>query len=192
MVKLNNGTDLVSYKEVEITIPANSQVDYQNPYNFIRLLSSTGTSSNDLLFRFGASSIETFLTVGIGLGYTETLPSVTIRNLTNSAITIRISEILGQATDDRLTITGTVSSLPAPYTVRQSAQVTLDANGEADIDSTNYKKVVIQNNSASNSIFIFNNNTFEVQPTGTFDLNYSGQFKVYGTASDNISVLYLN
>lgn len=189
MVKLNNGTDLVSYKEVEITIPANSQKDYQNPYNFIRLLSSTG-NLNDLMFRFGASSIETYLSVGIGLGYAEILPSVTIRNLTNSPITIRISEILGQVTDDRLTITGQVTSLPAPYTVQNVAKVTLDSNGEALIDSTNYKKVVVQNNSVSNPIYIFDNNTFEVQPTGTFDLNFAGQFKVYGTAGDNLSVAY--
>ena len=189
MVKLNNSTDLVSYKEVEIVIPANDQFQYDNPYNFIRLLSSTG-GANDLLFRFGASSIETFLSVGLGLGYNEILPSVTIRNLTNAPIKIRISEILGQVTDDRLTITGTVTSLPAPYTIQNVAQVTLDSNGEALIDSSTYKKVVIQNNSANDSIFIFTNNTFEILPNGTFDLNLSGQFKVYGTAGDNISVAY--
>lgn len=190
MVNLNNSTDLVSYKEVEITIPANSQEHYSNPYNYIRILSSTG-NPNDLLFRFGASSIETFLSVGIGLGYTEVLPSVTIRNMTNSPITIRISEILGQATDDRLTITGQVTSLQAPYTVRQSSLETFDSNGEILIDSTNYKRVLIQNNSGA-SIYLFSNNTFEIVPTGTFDLNYSGQFTVYGTPSDNISVLLLN
>ena len=190
MVNLNNSTDLVSYKEIEITIPANSQEHYSNPYNFIRLLSSTG-NSNDLLFRFGASSIETFLSVGIGLGYTEILPSVTIRNMTNSPITIRISEILGQATDDRLTITGQVTSLQAPYTVRQSSSETFDSNGEILIDSTNYKRVLIQNNSSS-SIYVFQNNTFEVQPIGTFDLNYSGQFKIYGTAGETVSLAYFS
>ena len=190
MVKLNNGTDLVSYKEVEITIPANSQEHYSNPYNFIRLLSSTG-NPNDLSFRFGASSIETFLSVGIGLGYTEILPSVTICNLTNSPITIRISEILGQATDDRLTITGQVTSLQAPYTVRQTSQKTFDSNGEIAIDSTNYKRVLIQNNSTG-SIYVFSNNTFEIQPQGTFDLNYAGQFTIYGTAGDNISLAYFS
>jgi len=189
MANLNNSTDLISYKEVELTIPANGQIDYQNPYNFIRLLASSG-NSNALMFRFGTSSIETFLSVGIGLGFSELLPSVTIRNLTNAPVVIRISEIQGAITDDRLTITGTVTSLSAPYTVRQVSQETFDANGEVAIDSTNYKKIVIQNNSASNPIYIFANNTFEVQPTGTFDLNYAGQFNVYGTAGDNISVAY--
>lgn len=188
MANLNNSTDLISYKEVELTIPANDQRDYQNPYNFIRLLSSSG-NSNALMFRFGTSSIETFLSVGIGLGFSELLPSVTIRNLTNAPVVIRISEIQGAITDDRLIITGTVTSLSAPYTVRQVSQETFDANGEVDIDSTNYKKVVIQNNGTS-SIHIFTNNTFEVVPTGTFDLNYAGQFKVYGTSSENISVAY--
>lgn len=189
MANLNNSTDLISYKEVELTIPANDQRDYQNPYNFIRLLASSG-NSNALMFRFGTSSIETFLSVGIGLGFSELLPSVTIRNLTNAPVVIRISEIQGAITDDRLTITGTVTSIQAPYTVRQVSQETMDSTGKVAIDSTNYKKVVIQNNSASNPIYIFANNTFEVQPTGTFDLNYAGQFNVYGTAGDKISVAY--
>lgn len=189
MANLNNSTDLISYKEVQITVPANGMYVYQNPYNFIRLLESSG-NQNALMFRFGTSSVETFLSVGIGLGFTELLPSVTIRNTTNSVVVIRISEIQGAITDDRLIITGTVTSIPAPYTVRQTSQETFNASGEIDIDSTNYKKVVIQNNSASNPIYLFSNNTFEIQPTGTFDLNYAGQFKVYGTQGDNISVAY--
>ena len=189
MANLNNSTELISYKEIEITIPANSQYVYQNPYNFIRILSSTGTS-DALMFRFGTSSIETLMTVGLGLRFAELLPSVTIRNTTNANIKIRLAEIQGDIMDDRLTINGTVTSIPSPYTVRQASQVTLDSNGEASIDSTAYKKVVIQNNSANNSIYIFTNNTFEVVPSGTFDLNYAGQFKVYGTAGDKISVAY--
>ena len=189
MANLNNSTDLISYKEVILVIPANGQYVYQNPYNFIRILESSG-SNNALMFRFGTSSIETLMTVGLGLRFNELLPSVTIRNTTNSNITIRLSEIQGGITDDRLTVNGTVTSIPAPYTVRQASQMTLDANGEADIDSSAYKKVVIQNNSANDSIFIFTNSTFEILPTGTFDVNYAGQFKVYGTAGDKISVAY--
>lgn len=189
MVALNNSTDLVSYKEVEITIKANSQFDYQNPYNFLRLLESTGTP-DALMFRFGTSSIETFLSVGIGLGFVETLPSVTIRNLTGSDVKIRISEIQGAITDDRLTVTGNVQTLEQPYTVRQVTQETFDANGEIAIDSTNYKRVLIQNNSAS-SIYVFQNGLFEIQPNGTFDLNYAGQFNLYGTSSETISLCYL-
>lgn len=189
MVALNNSTNLVSYKEAFLTIGVGESRVYENPYNFLRLLDSTGTD-NDLMFRFGASSIETFLTVGVGIRFPDTLPNVTIRNLSNAPVTIRIAEIMGDIYDDRLTITGTVSSMPAPYTVQNVAQVTLDSNGEAAIDSSNYKKVVIQNNSTSDSIFLFNNNTLEVLPNGTFDLNFSGQFKVYGTANENISVAY--
>ena len=190
MVNLNNSTDLVSYKEVEIVIPANNQVNYQNPYNFIRLLDSTG-GANDLIFRFGASSIETFLSVGVGLGYTQILPSVTIVNTTASPIKIRIAEILGQVTDDRLTITGQVETIQEPYTVRQTSQETFDSNGEIAVDSTNYKRVIIQNNSTA-SIYLFANNTFEIQPNGTFDLNYAGQFTIYGTVGDNVSLAYFS
>ena len=189
MVSINNSTELISYKEAILTIPAYECVTYENPYNFIRILSSSG-SDNALLFRFGASSIETPLTVGLGVRSDEILPNVTIRNITANAVTLRISETRGDILDDRLTITGTVNSLPAPYTVQNVAQVTLDSNGEAAIDSSTYKKVVIQNNSASDSIFLFNNNTFEILPNGTFDLNFAGQFTVYGTAGETISVAY--
>ena len=189
MANLNNSTDLISYKEVQITVPANGQYVYQNPYNFIRLLESSG-NSNALMFRFGTSSVETFLSVGIGLGFKELLPSVTIRNTTNAPVVIRISEIQGAITDDRLTITGTVTSITAPYSVRQVSQETFNASGEVAVDSSAYKKVVIQNNSTSNSIFIFTNGTFEVLPNGTFDLNYAGQFTVYGTSGEKISLAY--
>lgn len=190
MANLNNSTDIISYKEAVLTIDANSVFVYQNPYNFIRLLESSG-GQNDLHFRFGVSSIETFLSVGIGLGFTELLPSLAIRNSSNSAITIRIAEIQGQVTDDRLVLTGTVSSLQAPYTVRQASQETFDANGEISVDSTSYKRVVIQNNSSA-PIYLFQNGIFEIQPTGTFDLNYAGQFTIYGTAGDNVSLAYFS
>ena len=159
MANLNNSTDLISYKEAKITIPANGFYKYENPYNFIRILESTGTS-DALFFRFGTSSIETFLTVGCGLRFNELLPSVTIQNLTGSAVTIRLAEIQGDIYDDRLTVSGTVETIEQPLTVRQVSQETFDANGEISVDSTSYKKVVIQNNSSS-PIYLFTNNTFE-------------------------------
>ena len=190
MANLNNSTDIISYKEAIITIPANSVFPYQNPYNFIRLLESTG-GPNDLHFRFGVSSLETFLSVGVGLGFTELLPSVSIRNSSNSPITIRIAEIQGQVTDDRLILTGTVSSLQAPYSVRQTSQETFDSNGEIAVDSTSYKRVIIQNNSSA-PIYLFQNGTFEIQPNGTFDLNYAGQYTIYGQVGDHVSLAYFS
>lgn len=190
MANLNNSTDLISYKEAKITIPANDIFKYENPYNFIRILESTGTS-DALLFRFGPSSIETLLTVGCGLRFNELLPSVTIKNLTGSAVTIRVAEIQGDIYDDRLTVSGTVETIEQPLTVRQVSQETFDSNGEISVDSTSYKKVVIQNNSSS-PIYLFTNNTFEIQPTGSFELNYAGQFKIYGTTSENVSLALFN
>lgn len=189
MVALNNSTNLVSYKEAFLTIGVGESRVYENPYNFLRLLDSTGTD-NALMFRFGASSIETFLTVGVGVRFPDTLPNVTIRNLSNAPVTIRIAEIMGDIYDDRLTITGDVETKQEPDTVRQVSLETFDANGEVSIDSTNYRSVLIQNMSSTDPIYIFSNNTFKVEPNGTFEKTYAGQFTVYGTANETISVGY--
>lgn len=189
MVQINNSTEIVSYKQVVLTIPANETVNYQNPYNFVRILSSTGTD-DALLFKFGSSSIETPLTVGLGLRWPEILASVTIRNVTNAPITLRISETLGDVLDDRLTITGDVETKIDPDTVRQVSLETFDANGEIAINSTSYRSVLIQNMSQTDPIYIFANNTFRVEPMGTFEKKYAGQFTIYGTASETVSVGY--
>ena len=187
MALINNSTDLISYKEAVITVPAGDSFTYQNPFNFVRILSSTG-SDTSLLFRFGTSSIETFLTVGLGLRFNDLLPSITIRNITGSSVTLKIAEIRGDILDDRLTITGTVDVQQSPYTSQTVTLETFDANGEISVDSSGSKRVVIQNNSLTDSIFIFNNNTFEIQPNGSFDLDYSGTFKIYGTAAEKITL----
>ena len=187
MANLNNSTNLISYKEVDLTIPAGSSVNYQNPYNFVRILSSTG-SDTSLTYRFGSSSIETFLTVGLGLRFSELLPNLVIRNVSGSNVTIRIAEIQGDIYDDRLTISGIVSVQQSPYTTNTVTQETFDASGEISVDSSGAKHVVIQNNSSTDSLFVFNNNTFEVQPNGSFELDYAGSFKIYGTNGEKASV----
>ena len=189
MVALNNSTNLVSYKEAFLTIGVGESRVYENPYNFLRLLDSTGTD-NALMFRFGASSIETFLTLGVGVRFPDTLPNVTIRNLSNAPVTIRIAEIMGDIYDDRLTITGDVETKQEPDTVRQVSLETFDSNGEVAIDSTNYRSVLIQNMSQTDPIYIFANNTFRVEPMGTFEKQFAGQFTIYGTASETVSVGY--
>lgn len=191
MVSINNSTELISYKEAILTIPANQTITYENPYNFIRILSSTGTD-NALLFRFGASSIETPLTVGLGVRSDEILPNLTIRNITGTAVTLRISETRGDILDDRLTITGDVETKQEPDTVQQVSLETFDANGEIAIDSSQYRNVLIQNMSATDPIYIFNNNTFKIDPQGTFEKQFAGQFTIYGTAGETVSIGYFS
>ena len=189
MVALNNSTNLVSYKEAFLTIGVGESRVYENPYNFLRLLDSTGTD-NALMFRFGASSIETFLTVGVGVRFPDTLPNVTIRNLSNAPVTIRIAEVMGDIYDDRLTITGDVETKQEPDTVQQISLETFDSNGEVAINSTNYRSVLIQNMSATDPIYIFSNNTFKVEAGGTFEKAFAGQFTIYGTIGETVSVGY--
>lgn len=184
---LNNSTNLISYKEVNLTIPAGESVNYQNPYNFVRILSSTGNNTS-LTYRFGASSIETYLTVGLGLRFSELLPNLVVRNVSNASVTIRIAEIQGDIYDDRLTISGTVNVQQSPYTTQSVTLETFDANGEISVDSSGYKNVVIQNMSSTEPLFVFANNTFKVEAGGTFEKDFSGTFTIYGTTSETASV----
>ena len=188
---LNNSTNLISYKEAILTIRAGETITYQNPYDFIRILSSTG-SDNALLFRFGASSIETPLTVGLGLKVPETLPSVTIRNVTNAPVTIRLAEIQGNILDDRLTISGDVETKVEPDTVHQVTLETFNSSGEISVDSSAYRNVLIQNMSETDPIYIFANNTYKIQPGGTFEKAYAGQFTIYGTEGETATVGYFS
>lgn len=189
MVQINNSTTFVSYKEAVIPIPAGATYTYENPYDFIRVLSSTG-NDNSLVYRFGSSSIETFLTVGVGVRFPETLAKVSIRNVSNQNVVIRVAEILGDIYDDRLTITGSVETKQDPDAVRQVTLETFDANGEIAVDSSGYRSVLIQNMSASDPLYVFNNNTFKVEAGGTFEKQYAGQFTIYGTPGETASVGY--
>ena len=155
----------------------------------MRILSSTG-NDNALMFRFGTSSIETLLTVGLGLRWPEVLPSVTIRNVSAAPVVLRVAEIQGDVLDDRLTITGDVETKTEPDTQAVVTQETFDANGEIAINSSGYRSVLIQNNSATDPIYIFNNNTFKVEAGGTFEKQFAGSFTIYGTASETVSVGY--
>ena len=189
MAEINNSTSLILYKETTITVPANGQVVYQNPYEHVRILSSTG-NYNALRYRFGASSLETPLTVGLGLTLPAMLPSFTIRNTSNAAAVLVIAESSRDIQDDRLTITGDVQTKQMPDTVRQVSLETFDGNGEIAVDSSNYRKVLIQNMSSTDPLYIFSNNTFKVNPMGTFEMDYAGQFTIYGTSGETASVGY--
>lgn len=186
MEQINNSTELIGYKEIDIEIPAHKQVVYQNPYQFLRLLSSSG-ASDALLFRFGSSSLETFLSVGLGLKFNNLLASVTIRNLTNAPVTIRIAEIYGSVSDDRLVVSGKVETDEVPYKNFAQQEITLDANGQGVVDSSAYKYCIVQN-SGNNPIYIGAANGLEVQSGGTFEKNLAAAFTVYGTAGDKIKV----
>ncbi len=192
MVQINNSTTPVSYKQEKLTIPANGQVKYQQVYNTIRIVDSNANNQGDLLFQFGALSSKTEFWKGLCISYPEELPSVTIFNMTNADIDVVIATAIGTIQDDRLNVSGTVTTQNQPYTSVNASLETFDSNGEIAINSTGYKRVVLQNMSNTDSFFIFSNNTFELQPTATFDMELSSNFTLYGTVGEKVSVAYFN
>ena len=189
MADINNSSALILYKETTITVPAGGQYVYQNPYEHVRILSCTG-NYGDLVYRFGASSLETPLTVGLGLTMPAMLASFTIRNKGTGAVVLVIAESSRNIQDDRLTITGDVQTKNKPDTVQSVTLETFDANGEIAVDSSSYRSVLIQNMSSTDPIYIFANNTYKVEAGGTFEKDFAGQFTIYGTVGETATVGY--
>ena len=189
---INNSTTPISYRQNKITVPANKSYTLYQSYNTIRILESNAVNSSDLLFRFGALSTETEFNLGLCITYPEQLPSVTITNTTNSDINIVIATAVGTIQDDRLTVSGTVNVSNYPYTNISASLQTFPANGVLPVNSQGYKRVVIQNSSDTSSIFLFANNTFELQPQAVFDMDLSTSFNIYGTSGQKVSVALFN
>ena len=192
MFQINNSTSPVSYKQEKLTIPANGQVKYQQVYNTIRIVDSNANNQGDLLFQFGSLSSRTEFWKGLCISYPQELPSVTIFNTTNAPIDVVIATAIGTIQDDRLNVSGTVTTQNQPLENVVSSQKTFDSTGTIAVDSTGYKRVIIQNASTSNSIFLFGNNTFELQPTAVFDMELSATFNIYGTNGQKVNIAYFN
>lgn len=192
MVQINNTTTAVSYKQETLTIPANGQITYYQPYNSIRVLNTNAVNDTDLMFRFGTLSAETLFYQGLCVSYPEILPSVTITNMTNAPIFVELAVAIGTIQDDRLTVSGTVPTTPEPFKMVDVSLETFDSNGKITISSIGYKRVLIQNNSSTDSVYLFKNNTFELTPQATFDIDLSATFIIYGTAGQKVSVAYIN
>lgn len=192
MVQINNSTSIISYNEIEVVVPANKQYVLYSPYNTIQLLESNAVHQNDLSFRFGSSAQETPFTLGLNPTFPEVLASLTITNKTTADITIRLALIVGDMKDNRLNVSGTVTTATAPLENVVASQQTFDSTGIIPVDSTGYKRVVIQNASSSASVFLFTNNTFELQPTGIFDMELSASFNIFGTNGQKVNIAYFN
>lgn len=192
MIKINNGTTVVSYKEVKITVPANNQYILHSPYNTVQLLESNAVNTDDLSFRFGSSSEETTFTLGLNPTYPEPLSSLTITNKTTADINIKLALIVGDIKDNRLNVSGTVKTTVDPLKNIIATVETFDSSGIINVDSIGYKRIIIQNSSETNSVFLFSEGAFELQPQAVFDMDLSAQFNVYGTQGQNISIGLFN
>ena len=126
MVQINNSTNIISYNEVEVVVPANKQYVLYSPYNTIQLLESNAIHQDDLSFRFGSSAQETPFTLGLNPTFPEVLASLTITNKTGADITIRLALIVGDMKDNRLNVSGTLITTTAPLENIIASQETFD------------------------------------------------------------------
>ena len=192
MVQINNSTTVISYREIEVIVPANKQYTLYSPYNTIQLLESNAVNTDDLSFRFGSSSEETPFSLGLNPTFPEVLPSLTITNKTNADITIRLALIVGDIKDNRLNVSGTVTTTVDPLVNVTASVQTFDASGKINVDSTGYKRVIIQNSSSTDSVYMFTAGAFELMPTAVFDMEISAVFDIFGTTGQSVSIAYFN
>jgi len=73
----------------------------------------------------------------------------------------------------------------AVYSMLSVGEVTLDANGEAELDPNGAKFVRVQNVS-TNNMRLYAQDGFVLAPNGTEELTLAQSFFVYGTAGDKL------
>ena len=185
LLKINSGSQQSSYTRFEYTLAAGEVKTIVNPYNYFTCLEST--SPFDVAWSTNRSSTGFEKGLQVHFKNDELIPSVTITNTAATANHIVVGMGCGNFQDNRLVLgTGaTLSTYPAQFTSFAASTQTI-ASGKATIPAA--KKVIIQNTSTTNSMYIGSANGLELQAGGTFEFSLSIPLDVYGTDSDVIAI----
>lgn len=105
---INLGSSQAPYWEYEKELDANEiwKLDYVT--DSFHLLSTT--TDNAVRVSFGGSMIETPFSAGMGYKLTEPVQFIQLQNITGSPVTVRFAVGVGNIRDDRLTVSGSVST----------------------------------------------------------------------------------
>lgn len=180
--QINNGRQQSSYKEFEITLPANGLYTLNNPFNYFRCLAAT------LPFNvaWSTNQMDTNFEAGLGIKFDDVIPYAQIFNPHNQSITIKVGVGIGYFDDSRLTVSGTVQTVPAQYNSFSATTVAI-SSGIATIPV--HEKTIIQNTS-SNIMYIGGTGTdgLQLQPGGTFEFSCVAVVTIYGTNGDTLAI----
>lgn len=179
---INTGRQQSSYKEFAITLPAGGIYTLNNPFNYFRCLEA----SNAFKVAWSANQMDTDFEAGLGINFDDVIPYAQIFNPTAAPITIRIGCGIGYFDDSRLTVSGTVQTIPASYSAFQATTVAI-SSGKADIPVSNH--TIIQN-TGSNIMYIGGTGTdgLQLEVGGTFEFSCSAVVTVWGTNGDTIAI----
>lgn len=151
---ISDGSTRIPYQEMTYTIPAGNRQEVFQVFNYFRVISQTASST--LAIRLGQNGIETpFTGQGIGIQCEDVFSRITLINNGASALTITLGLAYGSISDDRLNVSGTVSTSPvAPATFSTSADVSVSATATTQVlaANTSRKEAFISNRAANGTV----------------------------------------
>ena len=129
---ITSGTEIANpYREFTYTVAVSGQQEILHVHRYFRVMSISGTAS----IRFGASGSKTSV-IGAGIGIELDSPTdrVTLINEGAGILTITVALAMGKISDDRLNVSGTVSTLETKGTaIQDTADVTLNNGAETQL-----------------------------------------------------------
>lgn len=180
LLPIDNGRQQASFRRFKIVIPAGGSYKLDNPFNYFRCYEATF----DFKIMWSANNSQTDFGAGLGIRFNEVLPYVIIRNPGETQLLVDVGVGIGYFDDSRLSVSGTIKTMPAPYSFLAVKNVTI-ADGSATVPAA--AKTIIQNTGA-NVMYIGTTNGLQLQPQGSFEVELDEDFKVYGTDGDNLVI----
>lgn len=184
LLPIDNGRQQASFRRFTIEIPAGGSFKLDNPFNYFRCYNATF----DFKIMWSANNSETDYGAGMGNRFDEVIPYVIIKNPGATMLTVDVGVGIGWFEDSRLSVSGTVKTMPAPFSAFAVSSVTI-ADGSATVPAAG--RSIIQNTGA-NTMYIGAANGLQLQPQGTFEVELNEAFTVYGTDGDTLVIGSLN
>lgn len=180
ILPIDNGRQQASFRRFKIVVPANGSYKLDNPFNYFRCYSATF----DFKIMWSANNSQTDFGAGLGIKFDDVLPYVIIRNPGATQLSVDVGVGIGYFDDSRLSVSGTVNTMPAPYSFFAVNNIAI-ADGSATVPAA--AKTIIQNTGA-NIMYIGTANGLQLQPQGTFEVELNEDFAVYGTDGDTLVI----
>jgi len=203
MVDVFVGKDPIQnpYREFTYVIPASGQQEILYAHSYFRIMSLSAAGS--VAVRWGQSgSQSSVIGSGIGIELPEAVDRVTLINLGGADVTITVALSMGRVSDDRLNVSGTLStSVISPTTAVDTADVAVLTLATTLVAATNAntQQVIISNLAANGTSIRVGTVSagaargVEIQSGATIVLDCSANIYVYNpsAATINIGVLFL-
>ncbi len=179
---INGGRQQSAFRRFVFTLAPNGVYMLTNPFNCIRCYAAT----HDFKVAWSPNTDSTDFGQGLMVKFDDVIPGVQFFNPTDAPLTIDVGLGIGYFEDSRLSVSGNVQSVPAPYASFQSSTLTI-ADGKVTVGVAN--KHIIQNTS-SNVMYIGGSGTdgLQLQPQGVFEYELQTELDVFGTDGDTLAV----